>query len=184
MTEKEPVISEALLRDYLVYLWLKDQGQRETHGKNRSPMINAVNKRLHVPQGSPYCIGALLVRGVEVLCTKHSLRNPVIMTAGTQNFWWKTPVKYRREKGELGQKADIGILVNKSDPAHGHAYGLAKAQTDSKLQATIEYNTSPAGSRDGDGVYQLIRSQDGTGTKTYRGCVDVIQWICDVNEIV
>lgn len=183
MDKITPKITEAYLRDLLVGLWLKDQGQRETAGKNRSPMIDAVNKRLHVPMGSPYCIGSLLVRGVEPLCTRLALKNPVIMTAGTQDFWNRSPVKYRKIKGVMAERGDIGILVTIDDPVHGHAFGLAKTQTDVKHQSTIEYNTNPGGSRDGDGVFQLIRSQDGTSTKRYRGAVDVVQWILDANGV-
>ncbi len=179
----QPKITEKILRDQLVALWMKDLDQRETDGKNRSPMIDKINKRLHVPLGSPYCIGALLVEGVEALCTKSKLRNPVIMTAGTQDFWWSAPEKYHRVKGTKAKKGDIGILVNKGDSAHGHAFGLATDQVDVIHQVTIEYNTSPAGSRDGDGCYQLIRTQDGTPTKTFRGAVDVVKWIIDANHL-
>jgi lysozyme len=168
------------LRDELVDLWRKDLGQRETNGKNRSPMIDAINERLGVAKGSPYCIGGLLVRGVEVLCKKHGLKNPVTMTAGTQNFYNKAPAKYKHAKGVHAKKGDIGILVNKDDAGHGHAFGFREEQVTAD-QRTIEYNTNGAGSRDGDGVFELERTDLGTLTKTYRGSVDVIQWIMDAN---
>jgi len=176
-----PVITrEQYLRDKLVAILMKDLGLRETHGKNRSPIIDAVNTRLHVPLGSPYCIGALLVRGVETLCTLEKLVNPVVMTAGTQKFWFRAPEKFKKFKGNKAKKGDIGILVNKSDENYGHAFMFREDETN--VQKTCEYNTSPAGSRDGDGFYCLDRNANGTISKTYRGSVDVIAWILSVNS--
>jgi len=177
MSEKEKY-----LRDKLVTLWMKDIGQREDRGKNRSVMIDACNKRMGVKMGEPYCISGLLARGVEVLCTQEELVNPVIMTAGTQKFWHRSPEKYRKLKGMLSLKSDIGILVNKDNAGKGHAFGFKEDETPKK-QMTCEYNTSPAGSRDGDGFYCLERVQEGTKTKTYRGSVDVIKWIMDANNL-
>lgn len=177
--DKPGLTKEKMLRDDLVALWEADLGQFEVNGPNRSEMIDGINKRLHVPLGSAYCIGGLLVRGVEVLCTKYGLRNPVIMTAGTQNFWWKAPEKFKKLKGNKAKKGDIGILVNKDDAGHGHAFGFREDETN--VQLTIEYNTNKAGSRNGDGVYRLERSANGTITKNYRGSVDVIAWILSVN---
>lgn len=173
------ISKEQELRNELVALVEVDLGERETDGPNRSKMIDRINKRLGVPLGSPYCIGGLLVRAVEVLCTKHGFVNPVVMTAGTQKFWRKAPEKFKKLKGNKAKKGDIGILVNKDDPGHGHAFMFREDETN--VQLTIEYNTNGAGSRNGDGVYRLQRSSEGTITKTYRGSVDVIAWILSVN---
>jgi hypothetical protein len=173
---------ENLLRNELVALWRADLGQREDQGANRSVMIDAINKRLGVPMGSPYCIGGVLVRGVEQLCKKHNLKNPVTMVAGTQDFWFsakKLAPSCIYEKGARALKGDICILVNRQDHSHGHAYGLT--EDEGAKQMTIEYNTNLAGSRNGDGVYELTRTQDGTATKEYRGAVDVVHWILSVN---
>ncbi len=175
-----PITKEQELRNRLVELWMKDLGQRENKGSNRSDMIDMINKRLSVPLGSPYCIGGVLVRGVEVLCSQYKLVNPVVMTAGTQNFWFKAPEKFKKFKGNKAKKGDIGILVNKDDNSHGHAFGFREDETN--VQRTCEYNTSPAGSRDGDGFYCLERSPNGTITKDYRGSVDVVAWILSVNS--
>lgn len=172
---------EQMLRDALVGLIMEDLGKKEDNGPNRSPLIDAINTRLGVDLGSPYCIGGLLVRGVERLCTIYKLVNPVVMTAGTQNFWWKAPDKYRKLKGNKAKKSDIGILVNKDDPSHGHAFMFT--EDESNVQRTIEYNTNIAGSRNGDGVYRLERSATGTITKNYRGSIDVVAWILAANPV-
>lgn len=175
---KEPTLEDTI-RDYLVECWLADLGLRETNGKNRAPWIDPINTRLGVALGSPYCIGGLLVRGVERVCTAMKLRNPVIMTAGTQNFWFSAPEKFKKMRGTKAKKGDIGILVNKDDPKHGHAFGHRIDETSTIW--TVEYNTSIAGSRDGDGVYCLERNTSGTIAKTYRGAIDVAAWIISVN---
>lgn len=184
-----PVSMEAKLRETLVHFWRQDLGQREDMGKNRSLMIDNINLRLGVPLGSPYCIGGLLTEGVEPLCKMFNLKNPIPMEAGTQSFWQAVPEKYKYPKGKLGKKADICILQNKADAGHGHAYGLTQDELVQSLtlvnsQKTIEYNTNKAGSRDGDGVWELERSQDGTLTKNYLGAVDVVRWVMDANGIV
>lgn len=173
---------EQYLRDQLVNLWHNDLGQFEINGPNRSPMIDAINKRLHVPLGSPYCIGGLLVRGVEALCTQNKLANPVVMTAGTQDFYQRAPLKFKTSKGSKKKalKGDIGILQNKGNSGLGHAFGFTVDETDK--QTTCEYNTNKAGSRNGDGVYELTRDQGGTLTKRYLGSVDVVSWILSVNS--
>jgi hypothetical protein len=171
---------EQELRNELVALCEADLAQREDKGPNRSEMIDAINKRLGVPLGSPYCIGGLLVRAVEVLCTRHDFVNPVVMTAGTQKFWRNAPEKFKKLKGNKAKKGDIGILVNKNDAAHGHAFMFREDETN--VQLTIEYNTNGAGSRNGDGVYRLQRTAEGTISKTYRGSIDVVAWILSVNS--
>jgi hypothetical protein len=171
---------DSILRADLVKFWREDLSQRETDGKNRSPMIDAINKRLHVPLGSPYCIGALLVRGVERLCTVHKLKNPVVMTGGSQLFYASAPSMFKGPF-KLCRKGDIGIMQSIATPTQGHAFGFTEDENLGKFK-TIEYNTNGVGSRDGDGVYELVRSRAGTMTKKWRGSVDVVAWIISANK--
>lgn len=178
-----PELFEHCLKDFIVSYWIADEGKRESNGPNRADWIDQINTRLHVPLGSSYCIGALLVRGVEVVCTKFELVNPVVMTAGTQNFYQRALAKVPHlviPKGKRAKKGSIGILQNKDDKSHGHAFGFRSDETD--IQETIEYNTNPEGSRNGDGVYKLNRTQSGTKTKIYLGAVDVVAWIIEANK--
>lgn len=163
-------------REELLKLWQADRDQREVNGPNRSPMIDAINKRLGVALGSPYCIGGLLVRGVEVLCKKYGLKNPVDMDASTQDFW-QAMVKYHKLVGERG---DIAIMRQYADAGRGHAWGVDH-RIDDKHYQSIEYNTGDDGGRDGDGVYSHNRSTDGDGSKKHLGFVDVVQCIADAN---
>ena len=177
------VMVDVFLRNELIKLVAKDIGQRETTGKNRSPLIDMINSSCPGAYiGAPYCISGLLVRGVKKLCNTYGLANPVKMTASTQEFYDATPAKFKHAKGSLGHKGDIGIQQSKSNPDTGHAYILEEDEAStSGLQHTIEYNTDGSGGRDGDGVYRRTRSQSGDLLKRYRGSVDVIAWILSAN---
>jgi len=166
------------LRLSLVKLISEDIGQRETHGKNRSPLIDEINQKLFIPLGSPYCLSGLMVRGIIRLCDMYELKIPFKRYASTQKFWQDVPLKYKKE---IGQMADIGIMRDVINPNLGHAFILSDNCVDKKMK-TIEYNSNPAGSRDGDGVYRSNRFTSGTRTQAFLGCVDVIQWIEDENK--
>ncbi len=171
---------ESFLRTKLLAKWMRDVGQSETGGANRSPMIDAINRAMS-ELGDPYCISGLLYRGVREICQEYDLANPVVMTPSTQEFFDKTPSKYKTPKGGLAKKADIGIMKSRSNSSQGHAYGLREDEVKGKDQQTVEYNTNTAGSRDGEGVHSKTRTQDGDILKVYRGSVDVVRWIMDVN---
>ncbi len=174
------MLREKELREQLVKLWMEDYGQRETHGKNRSPLIDQINKEIGMgaSSGAPYCIAGLLVRGVKRLCAIQGLRNPVYMTASTQSFWNHAPEKYRYI-GPAPKLAMIGILQNRANGSQGHGFGIREYSLNKYL--TIEYNTNKAGSRDGDGVWTLTRYEAGTASKRMRGFVDVVRMIIDAN---
>jgi hypothetical protein len=171
---------EEILRDDLVKFWREDLDERETDGKNRSPMIDSVNRRVQVPLGSPYCIAGLLVRGVERLCTTHRLTNPVVMTGGTQFFWNKAPIVIKG-LNRRARRGDIGIMQSIANPIQGHAFGFTEDELNGIFK-TIEYNTNEAGSRDGIGVFERVRRRDMSGSMKYRGTVDVVAWILTANR--
>lgn len=168
------------LNDELVDLCKEDVGQRETNGPNRSKMIDEINTAAGVDLGSRYCIAGILYRGVFTLCKQHNLKMPINIEASTQEFWRKVPSKYKRLPGTQAKKGDIGVMQSRSDSSKGHAY-LMYVDEDT-CQETIEYNTNPNGSRDGDGVWLRQRSQSGDASKKYLGAVDICQWIRDLNN--
>lgn len=186
VTPGEPVlvtkVDEALLRRELVRLWRRDVGARETNGNNRSTLIDSINKAIPGAYlGAPYCISGLLHRGVNELCKLYNLKNPVTQTPSTQEFYDRAPAKFRHAIGEEALMADIGIEQSRENSSTGHAYGHTEDEIEGTLKKTIEYNTNDAGGRDGDGVYEKTRSQNGDSKKRYRGCVDVVSWILSAN---
>jgi len=172
---------EMLMRNMLVELALEDSGKKETNGRNRSALIDEVNRKMMVPMGSPYCLTALYFRVIDPLCDSLQLSNTVWMTASTQEFWEKSYDKYKIPKGESAKKGDIGILQDIKKPRLGHAY-LHIEDEDQGNQKTFEYNTNLKGSTEGDGNYIYKRTQEGTLTKRYLGSVDVVSWLLDTNE--
>lgn len=174
----EKLITEDLLRSELVTMWTMWEGKKETDGKNLAPWINPMPKYFGVPMGSPYCIMGLLYYGVKPLCEKYKLKNPVPMTASTQDFFNRSSHKVASSV----KKGDIGILVNRNDSSHGHAFGILEDGVVSFK--TIEFNTDPSGGRDGDGVYKRTRTSNGDTSKKYRGSIDVVKWIMEYNKIV
>lgn len=166
------------IRDEIVEILKKDIGQRETNGKNRSPLIDSICKFFGLPMGQPYCIGWVVYR-VDGYCVSKGFKNPLPKTMSTQEFYRMTPNAYKKPKGLKAKKADVGIQQQYADASRGHAYVLT--DNESINQPTIEANTNPQGSRDGDGVYYNTRMQEGDASKKYLGAVDIAQWIFDAN---
>lgn len=171
------------IRKRFVALFSEDIGQRETNGKNRSPLIDMINKMVKGAYiGAPYCMSAIVARAIMRLCKELGWEMPDWMnTASTQSFYNNCPQKYRIPKGSLPKMGDIGIMQSYSNAGSGHAYMLEEDEKGSS-QKTIEANTDGSGGRDGDGWYQRKRTQNGDLTKKYRGSVDVIQALIDHNK--
>lgn len=167
------------IREDIVSMLLKDVGQRETNGKNRSPLIDSICKFFGLPMGQPYCIGWVVHR-VDGYCAAKGLKNPLPKTMSTQEFYRRTPAAYKKPKGVKASKADVGIQQQYADANRGHAYVLT--DDEGVYQPTVEANTNPAGSRDGDGIYENSRSQAGDLSKKYLGAVDIAKWISDANK--
>lgn len=174
--------SEAL-RTTAVIFATRDLWWRESNGKNRSPEIDAVNKAVGVPLGSPYCKSGLWVRVIDATCKEWGLVNPVRRDASSQSMLRLAPSKFVKAAGVLPKKGDVGILTNRIDKTHGHIYLVREDATDPKSHLTIEYNTNSKGSRDGEGVHELTRSTLGTAGQSFSAYVDWVQWVIEVNGL-
>lgn len=184
-SEVPPTVSskEAEMRAELVSNMAKYVGERESNGYNRSPVIDAANRGLGVALGSSYCMSGFYWYGIKPFIEARGWKAPTWMkTASTQNFWNNCPVKYKTLKGAgLGKKGDAGLMRNYDDAGKGHVYILADNETN-KGVPTIEFNTNPAGSRDGDGVHARTRTQAGDSSKKYLGSINVLQALLDHNN--
>lgn len=172
--------NEQVLRDLAVSLAAEDVGQRETQGNNRSPFIDALAKRAGVPYGTPWCALGLSIRVYQRLCEQQNLKNPLGITASSQDIASLVPHKYWRSRAKHG---DAFVLTKRNDSAHGHTGLVEHDMTGDAYFDTIEYNTNKFGSRDGDGCYRQRRSTKGDLTKRLRCFVDVIQFIMDENGL-
>jgi hypothetical protein len=160
---------------------------RETNGKNRSPKIDNFNRRSGTYLGAPYCASGLWC-AVDDACKALGIMNPVPPTAWSQSYakTYFVPGKYIRKDGDFGKKGDFGVLQVVGDPGSGHLVCLASDQASQPNFFTVEYNTNPAGSRDGDGAYYMVRSTVDRSTansgKIFVCFTDVSQWILDFNS--
>jgi hypothetical protein len=124
--------------------------------RNRSPQIDKYHKAGGLdPAGAhAYCVSFLrwcfLHASVEV-----GQNNPMPRTARAVGLWTLAPLWTRTEKPVPG--AIFCRAVAPGDPnSKGHAGFVVDVTADDML-VTIEGNTNPEGSREGDGVYQRQR---------------------------
>lgn len=128
---------------------------RETHGPNRSPVIDRWNRAVSIPLGSPYCASACSAWLTESGCEHTRIRS------GWSRAFVQDPRAVSASKvlrGEVNvEKGDIIVWKRKGG---GHI-GIAAEDWEGSEGATIEANTSPPkgkGSQwDGDGVWRRWR---------------------------
>lgn len=179
-----PTLNESFLRNRFVELISRDINLRETYGKNRHYVIDNINIRMKLPLGSSYCLSGLLIRGLDDLCKELNLYNPIRMVGSTQKWFDLCMGPYMSLNFNSPKKADICILQKLSNTSAGHAYALTEdAGLDSPVHKTAEYNTNKLGSDDGEGFYFLSRNWNDFKTMRYRGSVDVIKWVMEVNNL-
>lgn len=166
---------------------LVDANVHETGGKNRGPEIDAINREMGLPLGSPYCAATVSHCFREVQkATPMSTVKPARKFAYSgssqairrafEGMAWRSwdPQDLLKWRGALGGWTDEG------DPAHGHIFFIKGRLVDKDGQvigvSTLEANTSPhTQGRDGEGVFQLRRIFDGQRHKL---------WFLDTSEIL
>lgn len=174
---KAPVTRELIAKTIVKHM-SKHLGQRETHGSNRSPLIDSILKWVGTSLGNPYCAAAVS-KAVDEACLELGLKNPTPKTAGSQKMISQTPMKYR--KASSGKIGDIGGMRSKSDPSKGHVYVLTADEANGK-HPTVEANTNLAGDREGDGWFERVRDLSGDSSKKFVAFLDFPQWILDFNS--
>lgn len=142
-------------------------GLRETNSKNRSPQIDVMNALVHNPLGSPYCAAGVSYCFHQSLLSLHGQKaeGDSFTPSGSSQALKKAFDKSDRYSEDpqdlLKWRGALGGWTSVGDPAHGHIFFVAGRLTDKSgvivAIQTIEFNTSIAGSRDGEGVYELRR---------------------------
>lgn len=148
--------------------WL---GEQETHGKNRSPKLDAMIKRQGGTLGDPYCLFGIQDIDDSVsaaLGTKSLLPEG----GGTQLFFEQCEKKFPHLISKKPQPGWIGIYQYKANPGKGHAVIAASAANADGTYLTLEFNTDGAGSRDGDGCWKRSRNIAGDSSLRLRGFVN------------
>jgi len=128
-------------------------GLRETHGRNRSPIIDAMNRLTGAPFGSPWCAS------FNAYIYDQAAVTPPWPRSAWSPDWVQSPTWTRGKGGKTPLPGDaFGIwFSNKGRVAHT---GLIEKWGDAVV--TIEGNTGPTGSvgeadRNGDGSYRKRR---------------------------
>lgn len=145
---------------------LVDARIHETGGKNRSPVIDAINREMGLPLGSPYCAATV----------SHCFRKataagePGLLTfpcsGGSQAIKHAFAALGRLSDDPnalVGWRGALGGWTDSGDPAHGHIFFIKGRLTDGDGSVvgliTLEANTSPqTQDRDGEGMYALHRT--------------------------
>ena len=151
-------------------------GLREATGHNDGPMIDKMLGYLGLPKGLSWCLAFCL------WCW-HPSDYPKIARCSTfleqvQSREWKYDVYDQEDvawKIKTPKPGTIMIFAHSKIAGHnnwnGHAAMFESMETRRKFH-TIEGNTNAAGSREGDGVYNKIRTAK-MGSMTLEGFVDI-----------
>lgn len=126
-------------------------GEQETHGMNRSPFIDKINKFTNVSMGSPYCSSF-----TSYILHESGVTAPI--TAWSPSMVSKNNIEFSKIK-----PADVFGLYFPSKKRIAHV-GFIIGERGNYIK-TREANTSPesgdldAKSRDGDGVWNRMRNK-------------------------
>lgn len=150
---------EGDLRQRVVQVALTYVGEQETHGKNRSPLIDKMNRLTGVALGSPYCASFN-----ALVYTEAKVPKPWPLSAWSPD-WVKNPT-WTQGSGATPRPGDAFGIWFASQGRVAHT-GLVREWQDNGVVITIEANTSPSAAvgsvsdRDGDGVWskRRLRSQ-------------------------
>ncbi|TXH09394.1 MAG: CHAP domain-containing protein [Spirochaetes bacterium] len=164
--------------DALIRVAEKFVGEKETKGKNRSPLIDQIITDQNGTLGSPYCMYGMQ-HVIKLTCEYMGLKNPMPKGGGTQSVWAKIPWLYKSKTEPL--KGDLIFFQSRGDKSRGHVGLVTEVLPNGKLLC-VEWNTNAKGVRDGDGVWTKERSLKGNATLAVLGFADIATMILDANE--
>lgn len=126
-------------------------GVREHGGRNRGPEVEAFQAAAGARPGDAWC-ASFVVWTFEQAAIKLGIKSPVPRTPGVRKLWDRSKPYQRLSDPRPGD-----VFVSFHDHGLGHC-GIVEAVSGDDLK-TIEGNTNPGGSREGDGVYQRVRGR-------------------------
>lgn len=174
----KPMRSHALVVGTLIKVAEKFVGEKETKGKNRSPLIDQIITDQGGTLGSPYCMYGMQ-HVIKLTCSALGVKNPMPKGGGTQSVWSKIPWLYKSKAEPM--VGDLIFFQSRSDKSRGHV-GLVVDLLPKERLLCIEWNTNAKGVRDGEGVFLKERKLSGNATLSVLGFVDVAQMILDANK--
>ena len=132
-------------------------GVRERGGKNRGPEVDRWVKGVGLdPTGSHSWCVAFVYSCVQAACEELEMLNPLPRTGGVQKLWERTNLALK-SRSQFGPGC---IFLMDKGHGKGHVGFIERVADDGLSFTSIEGNTNPGGSRDGDGVYRRARGLD------------------------
>lgn len=155
----------------------KWQHIKETDGKNRQKDIDAWNKAMKVPLGSPWCMSFVQSR-IKDIESRYGVASRVFKSAHCLTVWNQSP---QNLKDSIPNEGDL-IIWNKPGTTNGHVGIVTKVLGNGYVE-TIEGNTSSGSlvERNGDGVYIKKRHINGDGHFKVKGYLKV--WDARIVEV-
>jgi hypothetical protein len=140
-----------LLRTRVKDAYTKEIGVREATNKNDGPRVETYLRSTGLGKGYSWCAAF-----VHFIFNECGVKNAI--TAWSPTAYNPKNIVY--EKGVLHKEplaADVFQIYSVSMKRVCHT-GFVNRRLNSRMVETVEGNTNPAGSREGGGVYKLIRS--------------------------
>jgi hypothetical protein len=139
---------------------LSQEGVRET-SRNRGPEVDQFVARVGLsPTGGYAWCQAFVYWAFDQAAQKMDVTNPCIKTAGVLDHWARSPTDARIYAERAFDNPSLirpgAVFIVDHGNGKGHT-GLVTKVVDGEI-ATIEGNTNSRGSREGDGVYQKVRT--------------------------
>jgi hypothetical protein len=139
---------------------LSQEGVRET-SRNRGPQVDQYITSVGLnPAGAFSWCQAFVYWCFDQAAQKAQIANPCVKTAGVLDHWAKCPPAARIYADRAFDDPTLirpgAIFIVDHGAGKGHT-GIVTRVFDGQV-GTIEGNTNQAGSREGDGVYQKVRT--------------------------
>lgn len=139
---------------------LSQEGVRET-ARNRGPEVDGYVRRVGLnPDGAYSWCQAFVYWSYDEAATRVHMQNPCVKTAGVLEHWAKSPAATRIYAEQAFDDPSLirpgAIFIVDHGGGKGHT-GIVTKVVDGQI-GTIEGNTNQQGSREGDGVYQKVRT--------------------------
>lgn len=165
-------VTLAMIADRLIEVAESQIGVRET-SHNAGKDVEKFQKVIGGADREPWCVS--FVQWVtQQVCNELGVRNPLPKTEHVQTLYTSVRAYYRSPNPARG----FAFIQRTRGTDNGHT-GFCKAMATLTIP-TVEGNTNPSGSREGDGVYNNSRLTTGSVSKEMRGYVNIPQMIYDL----
>lgn len=134
--------------------------KKEIWGSNSGPQVNKYLESVGITVPSAWCM-AFVYYCVNRACQEMGVQNPLVKTGYCPDTarWAKSNKVYFTTDGF--KTGDIFLLMDREADPWFHTGFVVKVLSDTKI-LTIEGNTNPGGSANGDGIYERERGISNT----------------------